>query len=238
MFFQPPLKSVLLIVLHWIWESFFGLFILRVVELKIPINTICYIGSINTILKFNNSFFSYFSRSRPRPPRWCWLVTFKNHFGQFNKIFLTCFYPHEFLWNQTFVQIFHEIFSWGQHVSGTGLATTKYPVPIHLKLVEVVTFFFCDWLTNLLDRNWATKCVFSIDFCNKSDFNSMNFSRESRCYFPGIESREYWQFPGNSRPGNSREETLATTLYMILFNIDVFLPYQSVQLETCYFVVS
>ena len=35
----------------------FGLFILRVVELKIPINTICYIGSINTILKFNNSFF-------------------------------------------------------------------------------------------------------------------------------------------------------------------------------------
>ena len=94
-------------------------------------------------------------------------------------------------------------------MSGTGLATTKYPVPIHLKLVEVVTFFFCDWLTNLLDRNWATKCcVFSIDFCNKSDFNSMNFSRESRCYFPGIESREYWQFPGNSRPRNSREESL------------------------------
>ena len=60
MFFQPPLKSVLLRVLHWIWESFFGLFILRVVELKIPINTICYIGSINTILKFNNSFFFLF----------------------------------------------------------------------------------------------------------------------------------------------------------------------------------
>ena len=42
----------------------------------------------------------------------------------------------------------------------------------------------------------------------KSDFNSMKFSRESRGYFPGFNSREKFRFPGISRPGNSREAIL------------------------------
>ena len=48
----------------------------------------------------------------------------------------------------------------------------------------------------------------------KSDFNSMKFSRESRGYFPGFHSREKCHFPGNSR-----EATLLLICHMLCKNL-------------------
>ena len=69
--------------------------------------------------------------------------------------------------------------------------------------------------------------VISIHIRQKSDFNSMNFSRESRGYFPGFHSPEKIRFPGISRPGNSREATLGTSrfiIYTLAWNILIKCP--------------